>query len=182
MMKNNKISLISQNYAKALMDISMSDKSFATVSADISKAFDTINSASDLKLVMDNSSISVSKKIEIIDDIFKGKIDLNVLNLLKILVEKGRFNELENIILAYNEMADDIEKRKNVEIISSFDLDADVKGQILNKLEKKLNSDVIPHWTVDESIIAGLVFKFGDYVIDTSVKSKLENLSMYMLR
>lgn len=181
-MSRNNISSISKNYAKALMDISKQDNLFAVVKMDISKALDTINSSYDLKLVMNNSSVSVAKKTEIIEEIFKDKINQKVLNFLKILIEKGRFNELESIVFAYNDMSDSLEKRKNVEIISSFDLDVDVKGQILNKLEKKLNSDVIPQWTVDESIIAGLIFKFDNSVIDTSVKSKLENLSKYMLR
>ena len=181
-MKENHISLISKNYAKALIEISKQDSSFLSEKNNLELAFETINSSSDLKLVMNNSSVSAAKKIEIIEEIFKDKISLNVLNLLKILIEKGRFNELENIVIAYNEMSDNLEKRKNVEIISSFDLDVDIKGQILNKLEKKLNSEVIPQWTIDESIIAGLIFKFDNSVIDTSVKSKLEKLSKNMLR
>lgn len=181
-MSEKHISLISKNYAKALMDISMQNDSVVSIKADIAKALDVLNSSYDLKLVMDNSSISTSKKIEIIEEIFKDKISQQILNLLRILVEKGRFDEFENIVLAYNEMADNLENRKNVEIISSFDLDVDIKGKILSKLEKKLNSEVIPQWSIDESIIAGLVFRFEDSIIDTSVKSKLEKLSKYMLR
>lgn len=181
-MSKNHISLISKNYAQALMDISKQDNSFQLVKINLEIALDTINSSSDLKLVMNNTSVSISKKIEIIEEIFDGKIDLRILNLLKILIEKDRFGELENIVIAYNEMFDNLEKRKNVEIISSFDLDVDVKGQILNKLEKKLSIEVVPQWTVDESIIAGLIFKFDNSVIDTSIKSKLEKLSKNMLR
>lgn len=181
-MKSNKISLISKNYAKALLEISKQNNSFSDVKTDLSKALDVVDSSYDLKLVMNNSSVSSGKKIEIIEEIFKDKISSNVLNFLKILIAKGRFDEFENIVRAYNDMSDSLEKRKNVEIISSFDLDVDIKGQILNKLEKKLSSDVIPQWTVDKSIIAGLVFKFDNSVIDTSVKSKLKKLSKYMLR
>ena len=181
-MSENKISQISKNYAKALIEISKDNNSFVSVKTGLCNALDTVKESRDLKLVTDNSSISVAKKIEIIEEIFHNKIDDKVLNLLKILIEKNRFHELEGIVQAYNEMSDNFEQRKNVEIISSFDLDDDVKGQVLNKLEKKLNCEVVPEWTTDESIIGGLVFKFGDYVIDTSVKSKLENLSKYMLR
>ena len=181
-MKRNYTSLISKNYAKALMDISRQDGSFSTVKTELLSVLDILNSSHDLNLVMNNSSVSVSKKTEILKEIFNDKISPKILNLLKIITEKGRFNEFENIVAAYNEMFDNLEKRKNVEIISSFDLDADVKEKILKKLEEKLNSDIIPYWTTDENIIAGLVFKFDNSVIDTSIKSKLKNLSKYMLR
>ncbi len=181
-MSENKISQISKNYAKALIEISKQDNSFVSVKTGLYNALSTIDASRDLKLVTDNSAISIAKKIEIIEEIFRDKIDDKVLNLLKILLEKNRFSELEGIVQAYNEMSDSFEQKKNVEIVSAFNLDDDVKGQILNKLEHKLNCDVIPEWTVNENIIAGLIFKFGDFVIDTSVKSKLENLSKYMLR
>ena len=181
-MRENHTSLVSKNYAKALMDISKQDASFANVKTDLSKVLETLNSSNDLNLVMNNSSVSVSQKIEILEEIFNDKISPKVLNLLKIITEKGRFNEFENIVTAYNEMFDNLEKRKNVEIVSSFDLDADVKDKILKKLEEKLNSEIIPYWTIDENIIAGLVFKFDNFVVYTSVQSKLKNLSKYMLR
>lgn len=181
-MDKNKISLISKNYANALIEISKQDNSFEKFKTQLQQVSDTINSSNDLKLVMDNSSVSYINKIEIIENIFKDKIDLRILNLLKILIEKNRFDEFDSITQAYCEIADNFERKKDVEIISSVELEIDIKGKILNKLEQKLHSEVMPRWTVDESLIGGLVFKFGDVVIDTSIKSKLENLSKYMLR
>ena len=181
-MDKNKISLISKNYANALIEISKQDNSFEDFKIQLQQVSDTINSSNDLKLVMDNSSVSYINKIEIIENIFKDKIDLRILNLLKILIEKNRFDEFDSITQAYCEIADNFERKKDVEIISSVELEIDIKGKILNKLEQKLHSEVMPRWTVDESLIGGLVFKFGDVVIDTSIKSKLENLSKYMLR
>ncbi len=181
-MDKNKISLISKNYANALIEISKQDDSFENFKTQLQQVSDTINSSNDLKLVMDNSSVSYINKIEIIENIFKDKIDLRILNLLKILIEKNRFDEFDSITQAYCEIADNFERKKDVEIISSVELEIDIKGKILNKLEQKLHSEVMPRWTVDESLIGGLVFKFGDVVIDTSIKSKLENLSKYMLR
>ena len=181
-MDKNKISLISKNYANALIEISKQDDSFENFKTQLQQVSDTINSSNDLKLVMDNSSVSYINKIEIIENIFKDKIDLRILNLLKILIEKNRFDEFDSITQAYCEIADNFERKKDVEIISSVELEIDIKGKILNKLEQKLHSEVMPRWTIDESLIGGLVFKFGDVVIDTSIKSKLENLSKYMLR
>lgn len=175
------LSEISKNYAKALIE------STAGISGDdilkqLEAIEDTISSSADLRIVMSNSSISSGKKIEIIEEIFSKKIDQKLLNLLKILIDKNRFNELPSICDYYKQMTEKKENKRTVEIVSPIELNFENKTKIMFKLEKKLNSEIIPIWTVDESLIAGLVFKFDDYVIDTSVKAKLEDLSKTLNR
>ena len=50
-------------------------------------------------------------------------------------------------------------------------------GEFNQKLSSKFNKNITPDWIIDKSIIAGLVIKLDDNVIDTSVKNKLEKLS-----
>ena len=72
--------------------------------------------------------------------------------------------------------------RKKVEIVSAIKLNFEAKTNVLFKLEHKLNCEIVPDWQVDEDIIAGLIFKFDDFVIDTSVRNKVENLSKTISR
>ena len=89
---------------------------------------------------------------------------------------------MNSIVVTFNDLSDAKSNKKKVEIISSIDLDSENKDKILSALEKKLSCEVLPMWNVDESIIAGLKFKFDDYVIDTSVRNKIENLSKNISR
>ena len=53
------------------------------------------------------------------------------------------------------------------------------------KLEKSLNKDVEIIKEVDESIIAGLIIRVGDIVLDNSIKTKIKKMSkndIYTLR
>lgn len=83
---------------------------------------------------------------------------------------------------SYIEMLDKMSNKKKVEITSSIDLTFENKTNVLFALEHKLNCEVVPIWRVDKSIIAGLTFKFDDYVIDTSVRTKIENLRKKITR
>ena len=165
-------SSISKSYAKALYDSLYGQD----VMYQLNEISDTINSSADLKIIMSNSSVSISNKLEILDTIFSSKIDTKLLNLLKVLAEKHRFNEFDSIKQSYFELIDEKANRKNVVIVSAIDLDENYKQNILNKLSEKLNSQVVPSWTVDNSLIAGLIFKYDDCVIDTSLSTKLKNL------
>ncbi|MGN0030975.1 MAG: ATP synthase F1 subunit delta [Candidatus Gastranaerophilaceae bacterium] len=176
------ISAISQKYANALTETAIElggPDYFAQQLKEISKV---ITSSNDLQLVMSNSSISVSKKIEIINEIFSSKIDTKLLNFLKTITEKNRFDEFASIKYAYEKNIEKYSNKKTVEITSPIALNFENKSNILFKLEHKLNCEVKPVWKVDESLIAGLTFKFDDCVIDTSIRTKLENLSKGITR
>lgn len=181
-MTETKITSISKNYAKALVETAQQGNLQEEIKNDLHEIFDVFNSSNDLSVVMENSSISTSSKIEIIDEIFKGKINEKVLNFLKILVEKNRFNELGAVINSYDDIMQQKSNKKYVEIISPIELNFETRTNVLFKLEKKLNCEIIPRWSVDKSIIAGLMFKFDDYVIDTSIRTKLESLSKSISR
>ena len=99
------------------------------------------------------------------------------MNFIKIIVEKNRFNEFGQIISAYKELLDSANNTQNVEIISAIELSDSQKQNIIEKLSAKLNKNIKPDWIIDKSIIAGLVIKMDDNVIDSSVKNKLEKLS-----
>ena len=164
-MSITRISTISKNYAYGLLE-AFEDKELAKTQ--LKDVLDTINSSNDLKVVLSNSSISHSTKLQIIDEIF---------NFIKILIEKQRINELNEIHQAIVNISDENSNRKTVEIISSIELDDTTKEKIINSLNKKLNCDIQPDWQTDEKIIAGLIFKYDDYIIDTSILARLKNLS-----
>lgn len=171
-----RVSTVSKNYAKALLDVADEFNSLDLIKTQLDDIKSVLQSSKDLQIVMENSSISSAKKIEILTSIFGNKIDEKLMNFLKLLVEKNRFGEFDSIVISFNEFLDKKSNKKNVEVISPIELNFETKSNILFKLEHKLNCEVVPHWTVDESIIAGLAFKFDDYVIDTSVRNKIENL------
>ncbi len=168
---NNVITHSSQNYAQALFETG------ATFENDILSVLDTLQASSDLKNIISNPSIDLSIKNNILDEIFKDKIDEKVLQFIKILTEKSRITELKEICHAYREKVNDANGLQQVEIISAIELDEATKNKIITKLNEKLNKKIIPTWKIDKEIISGLIFKLGDNIIDTSLKTKIENIS-----
>lgn len=179
-MIQKQVSTISKNYAIALFNSAQND--FMLLKSQFEDVLSVISSSNDLKIVMSNYSITVNKKFEILHELFKDKIDDRLLNLLKILVEKNRFSEVFSIFEVYCKIIDERSNKKTVQIISSIELNDDIKDKIVEKIQRKLDCIVLPDWQVDKNIIAGLEFKFDDYVIDSSVRTKLKNLGKSILR
>lgn len=171
------ISAISKVYATALMDVAAEDNSYEKIESQFGEIEEVFNSSDDLRIVMTNSSISTEKKIQIVSEIFEGKIEKKLLNFLKILVEKNRFNEISAIRKSFSDKVQQLSNKKTVEITSPIKLNFENKTNVLFKLEHKFNCEILPIWKIDKSLIAGLTFKYDDCVIDTSLRAKLENLS-----
>lgn len=171
------ISKISENYAKALFETAVKNNDVDIIAKQMSEVLAMISQSNDLNIVLSNTSISSAKKNEIMETLLNNKIKKELLNFIKILIDKNRINNLDEIYNCYINISDKLENKKNVEIISPVELNFENKSNILFKLEHKLKSEIKPIWTIDKDLIAGLVFKFDDYVIDTSVRTKLKNLS-----
>lgn len=160
-------------YAKALLKLNVNVEtvinSFETVSY-------AVKNSSDLCSAMCNPIVDVKIKKEILDDVFKTKIDNNILNFLKILIDKNRFSEILQIIDEYKAQVDELNNIKKVNVISAIQLNDNQKERIVSLLQKKLNKTVVVDWTLNDEIIAGLMIKIDDDVIDDSLKNKLDKI------
>lgn len=168
------ISTIAITYANSLIE---ANKDYDKVLADLSTVLDIVNSSADFVLAMKNPTISLDTKFEIIDEILKKEIDEKIINFIKILVEKNRFDEFEQIVQAYSDELDNINNIKRVEVVSAVELSENQKQKTIERLQARLKKDVKVNWLLDTDIIGGLVIKIDDDIIDMSLKNKLDKLS-----
>lgn len=177
-MKNIQISLTAKNYADALVKLGQDNViSYDDILNNLEIISEICSKSKDLTDVLENPAISDETKFSIIDEVFTKSVNEKIRDFLKILIEKKRFKELEGIVAAYQEELDKINNLQRVEVISAIELDDNSKQKIIDKLQNRLQKNVIAQWQTDEEIIGGLVVKINDDVIDSSLKNKLENLS-----
>lgn len=180
-MANNtdkQISISAKNYADSLIQIGKDGiMSFDAILNDLNTVKEITGTSDELVKVMENPAISINSKNEILDSVFSNHISDKIINFLKILIDKKRFNELNQIIQAYSNEVDNINNIKRVEVISAIEITEDRRQRLIEKLQNKLQKNVIVNWVLDSEIIGGLVIKIDDDVIDNSLKNKLENLS-----
>ena len=168
-----------KNYAKALAEIAKDNvMSYEDIKHNLDTVILILQSSSELQMTLENTAISNSAKIDIINEVFKNQINDKIINFLKILVNKSKFNELPLIIDEFNKILDNVNNIKRVEVVSAVQLTEDQKNKITEKLENKLNKNIIAEWIEQPEIIGGLIIKIEDDVIDSSLKKKLENLEI----
>lgn len=175
--------LIAQRYADSLVKIAKDGKlTFEKISADLNLIKDILTQSKDLMEVLINPVVSVEDKKEIIDKVFSGEIDVLIINFLKVLVDKNRFNAFSEVLNSYNESLDDINNICRIKVTSAVEMSSDAKQKLKIKLEEKTKKNVILDMDINPDIIAGLIIKICDNVIDMSLKHKLEDLSRSIIR
>lgn len=183
-MKNfdEKISISAKNYAEALVQIVQDGiMTYNEVYDDLTTVREILNMEPELPEVLKNPTVAIDVKIDIVNEIFTREVHKSIVNFLKILIEKKRFGEFSQIYTAYINKLNKINNIQPVIITSAVKLNDEHKKQIVEKLEQKLKKQVQPRWNIENDIIAGLVIKINDDVIDTSLKNKIEKISKDLL-
>lgn len=176
------ISLSAKNYSKALVEMVRDNViSFEDLSKDLATVSEILETSQDLRLTLENPTVSEEVKSQIIEEVFKNEVHPQVVSFLKVLIDKNRFSEFTQIKADYEIKLDDVNKIQAVEITSAVELSEEYRERILQKLGEKLQKNIRPNWKVDENIIAGLIYRINDNVIDTSIKSKLDKLNKNLM-
>lgn len=176
------ISLAAKNYAEALIQIGKDGlMPFDTLASELGDINDTINASQDFKVLLADPSINEDTKIDILNSIFADKINLHLVNFLKILVLKNRIGEFQQIYADFVEKLNKIHNIQPVTVLSAIELSDDYKKRIVEKLNANLGKTVQPLWSIDENLIAGLTIKINDDVIDMSLKHRIDKLSKSLM-
>ena len=182
-MTNTKHILIAERYSDALVEIAKDGKlTYAKISTDLELIKNTLSQSKDLDEFLTNPITSVEDKKEIIDKVFSGEIDVLIINFLKVLIDKNRFSAFGDVLDAYNTSLDDVNNISRIQVVSAVEMPEDAKNRLKEKLEAKLKKNVVLDLEINPEIIAGLVIKIGDNIIDVSLKHKLEDLSKSIIK
>jgi len=98
-------------------------------------------------------------------------------NFIKVLAENKRLVALPHISSLFDALKAEHDKEVEVEVTSAASLSDVQQSELSAALEKRLARKVKLNCSVDPALVAGMIIKAGDTVIDGSVKSKLNRLA-----
>jgi F-type H+-transporting ATPase subunit delta len=104
-----------------------------------------------------------------------------VSNFLTLLADNNRLALLPEIQAEYEQLKSQNNNNVDVVIESAFPLTAEQENMLKTALEKHFNSTVSISVEVNQALIAGVVIRAGDQVIDDSALNKLEKMRTRLL-
>ena len=170
--------LVSNIYGDALFELALEENKIDSLSEEIAVVLTVLAENQDLSKLMNHPKISKDEKVTLIEDIFKGRVDDELVGLMRMLVEKGHYNEMGSVFVYF---IDQVKEYKNIGtayVTSAMELREDQKAAVEKRLlatTKYVKFEM--HYDVDAALIGGMVIRIGDRVVDSSVKTKLYDLT-----
>ncbi|WP_159236683.1 F0F1 ATP synthase subunit delta [Raoultella terrigena] len=98
-------------------------------------------------------------------------------NLIRVMAENGRLKVLPDVLEQFIHLRAASEATAEVDVISATQLSEEQLTKIADAMEKRLSRKVKLNCKIDKSVLAGVIIRAGDMVIDGSVRGRLDRLA-----
>ena len=171
----SEVTTIARPYAKAAFDFAVEQKAvdswleMLVFAAEVSKD-------STLQQVI-HSSIAPDQLAQLFIQICGEQLNEYGHNLIKVMAENGRLRVLPDVLEQFEHLRALSEATAEVEVTSATELSDEQLAKITAAMEKRLSRKVKLNCKIDKSVMAGVIIRSGDMVIDGSVRGRLERLA-----
>lgn len=124
-----------------------------------------------------NSSLASGQISETFIKICGEQLDQYGQNFIRVMADNKRLAVLPAVLNAFLELRAEQESIKDVEVVSADKLTDAQEAKIANAMEKRLGTKVHITSSIDSSLIAGVIIRYDDVVIDGSSRGQLNRLS-----
>ena len=167
---------IASRYAKSLLELAVEQDKLEEVHKDMQMLSDLSEDNRDFLLLLKSPLVTHEKKLVILNQIFKGKVDDLSLSIFQLLTKKHREAYLVQIADVFHEMYNVHNGIAEATVTTTFTLDQKSRDTFKDVVKKITNKKVELTELVDETLIGGFILKIGDRQIDDAVSSRLKAL------
>ena len=137
-----------------------------------------LRTSEDFSKLMNHPKIIKEDKVKIVEETFSGNIPTEVVGLMTLMVEKGRANEMLSVFDYFVDLVKEEKKIGKADVTTAISLSDKQKEKVEKKLLETTKYESFEMcYHVDETLIGGMVIRIGDRVVDSSIKTKLYELS-----
>lgn len=176
--------LVSKTYGEALYEVAMEsgeDKAIQLME-EINDLMKILEENPDFDKLMKHPGIAKQEKLQVVANVFKGRVSSELEGFLNIVVSKERYGELPAIFAYYIDRVKEQQKIGVAYVTSAVELSESQKAAVTARLLETTDYRKIePKFHVDSSIIGGMIIRINDRVVDSSIRTKLDGLTKQLL-
>ena len=170
--------LVSKTYGDALFEVALESGQLDTYWEEGRAVRAAMSENQDLFKLMGHPKIVKEEKVKVIEDIFAGKVSGEFVGLLRMIVEKDHFEEMDSVLDYFDSRVKEYKNIGTAYVTTAVDLSNVQKSAVEKRLlETTRYVKFEMHYAVDSALIGGMVIRIGDRVVDSSVRTKLYDLT-----
>ena len=162
----------------AVFALALEENHLDEILDDVTAAVQALNENPDLSRLMNHPKIDKEEKVKLIEDIFKGQVSDELVGLMRMIVEKDHYKEMMNVFTYFIDRVKEYKNIGTAYVTSAVELTDEQKAAVEKRLlETTKYVEFEMHYDVDAGLIGGMVIRIKDRVVDSSIKTKLYDLT-----
>ena len=175
--------LVSKTYGEALFELAVEEDKIDAFTEEIVEIRKILAQNPDFSKFMNHPKILKEEKTEVLENVLKGRISDELTGFLTLIITKDRYREIDAIM---DYFLTEVKKYKGIGIAyvtTASELREEQKARIEQRLLETTDYKKMEmHYAVEESLIGGMVIRIGDRVIDSSIQTKLSELTRQLMK
>ena len=175
--------LIAKTYGEALFETALDTGKVDGLFEETEAVGRVLSENPELVRLINHPNILKEEKLQVVENVFADRLSPEMMGFLRIVIEKGRQSELEAIFSFFIAKVKEYKKIGLAHVTSAVELSDAQKKQIEARLlATTVYESLETEYTVDESLIGGLVIRIGDRVVDSSIKTRLYEMKKELMK
>jgi F-type H+-transporting ATPase subunit delta len=166
---------IAQVYSRSLFEVAQERGVADAVRDQLAEFADAVAQNRDLAVFFFSPYFSTAEKKDGLHRAVEGA-DPVFDNFLETLIERHRMPAIFRIRTRYEKLWDEANKLLPVEVTSAIELDPATIGNIGERIGSQTGQKIQLSSKVDPDILGGIVLRVGNFILDASIRSRLNQL------
>jgi F-type H+-transporting ATPase subunit delta len=166
---------IAEVYARALFEVALDQDKLDQIHDQLGQFADAMDESLDLRRFFFSPYFSTDEKKQALNKSVKGA-DEAFMNFLQALLERHRMPVIFRIRARFDQLWEAEHKLLTVQVTSAVELDENTISEIGERIGEQVGREVELSSNVDPEILGGLVLRVGNFVLDASIRNRLEQL------
>ncbi|MCM1253123.1 MAG: F0F1 ATP synthase subunit delta [Clostridium sp.] len=175
--------LISKTYGDALFELAVEENKVDSLLEEIEQLQKVLKENDEFGKLMTHPKINKEEKLQVVTNVFKGRISDELLGFITIIISKDRYQEIDEILEYF---LAEVKKYKGIGV-ATVTTAVPLREEQCKKIEQKLldttdYKSMEMNYKLDAALIGGMVIRIGDRVVDSSISTKLSELQKDLLK
>ena len=170
--------LVSKTYGDALFAVALEENRMDEFFEAVGVVAEVLRTNDEFGKLMNHPKIVKEEKVKIVEETFGNSLPKEIVGIMVLMVSKNRAEEILAMFDYFMTLVEEEKKIGKASVTTAVPLSDTQKAKVEQRLLDTTKYETFKMtYEVDESLIGGMVIRIGDRVVDSSVRTKLYELS-----
>ena len=161
-------------YGESLYELAKEENLAGLIGEQLTAMQQAFRQEPDFIRLLSSPNLTKTERCQILDDSFRGKVHLYLLNFLKILTEKGYMRYFSDCCDAFTQHYDQDNGILRVNAVSAVELTPEQKDKLTQKLSRITGKEIALRTRIDPAVLGGIRLDYDGQRLDDTVSHRLD--------